>query len=404
MSGASASIPSGDGVGGKRDASNGRPGYYIPAARFLIQKAERYILRSPMAKNYYDILGVDKKATKDDVKKAFRKLAQKHHPDKGGDEAVFKEITEAYSTLSDEKKRREYDSYGQTFQGGQGAGQGGFDSSQFSGFGQGGVEFDLNDLFGNFGDIFGGQGGGRGRVKRGRDISIDIEVTFKESILGGKRSVLITKTGKCDTCTGTGAKSGTELVTCTTCNGAGKLHETRNSPLGAFTSVRTCPTCEGQGKIPKEKCAACGGRGVLRKEEELKIEIPAGIDGGEMIRMPGMGEAVKGGVSGDLYVKVHVKPHPVFKKEGMNLVMQMPLRLTDALLGTTATVVTVDDKKLEVKIPSMTEAMQTLRIRGKGVSSDGSSGDLLIRLTATLPKKLSGKAKKAIEELKAEGL
>jgi len=355
-----------------------------------------------MAKNYYDILGIDKKATKEDVKKAFRKLAQKHHPDKGGDEAKFKEITEAYATLADEKKRREYDSYGQSFGGGQG-GFNGFDPSQFGGFGQGGVEFDLSDLFEGFGDIFGG-GQGRGRVKRGRDISIDIEVPFKESILGGKRSVLITKVGKCDTCSGSGAKPGTELETCKNCNGAGRIHETRNSPLGAFTSVRTCPTCEGQGKVPKEACATCTGRGVTRKEEELKIAIPQGIDGGEMIRMPGLGEAVKGGASGDLYVKVHVKPHALYKKEGLNLVMNMPVKLTDALLGTTANIVTIDDKKLEVKIPPMTEAQQTLRLRGKGVSIDGTSGDLLIRLTATLPKKISGKAKKAIEELKGEGL
>ncbi len=352
-----------------------------------------------MAKNYYDILGVDKKATKEDVKKAFRKLAQKHHPDKGGDEAKFKEITEAYATLADEKKRREYDSYGQSF----GGGQAGFDPSQYGGFGQGGVEFDLSDLFEGFGDIFGG-GQGRGRVKRGRDISIDIEVSFKESILGGKRSVLITKVGKCDTCTGSGAKPGSELDTCKNCNGAGRIHETRNSPLGAFTSVRTCPTCEGQGKVPKEVCATCSGRGVVRKEEEIKVGIPAGIDGGEMIRMPGLGEAVKGGASGDLYVKVHVKPHAVFKKEGLNLVMNMPLKLTDALLGTTASIVTIDDKKLEVKIPAMSEAQQTLRLRGKGVTIDGASGDLLIRLTATLPKKISGKAKKAIEELQSEGL
>jgi len=352
-----------------------------------------------MAKNYYDILGIDKKATKEDVKKAFRKLAQKHHPDKGGDEAKFKEITEAYATLADEKKRREYDSYGQSF----GGGQAGFDPSQYGGFGQGGVEFDLSDLFEGFGDIFGG-GQGRSRVKRGRDISIDIEVSFKESILGGKRSVLITKVGKCDTCTGSGAKPGTELDTCKNCNGAGRIHETRNSPLGAFTSVRTCPACEGQGKVPKEVCATCSGRGVVRKEEEIKVGIPAGIDGGEMIRMPGLGEAVKGGAAGDLYVKVHVKPHTVFKKEGLNLVMNMPLKLTDALLGTTATIVTIDDKKLEVKIPAMSEAQQTLRLRGKGVTIDGASGDLLIRLTATLPKKISGKAKKAIEELQSEGL
>lgn len=357
-----------------------------------------------MAKNYYEILGVEKKASTDDIKKAFRKLAQKHHPDKGGDEAKFKEITEAYAILADDKKRREYDSYGQTFAGGAGPqGFGGFDPSQFSGFGQGGVEFDLSDLFGGFGDIFGGQGGGK-RAKRGRDISIDVEISFKDSVFGTKRSVLLTKVGKCDTCEGKGAKPGTQMENCTTCNGAGRIHETRDSVLGAFTSVRTCPQCEGAGKIPKEKCAACAGRGVLRKEMEIKLEIPAGIDNGEMIRMPGQGEAVKAGMSGDLYVKVHVKPHAVFRKEGLNLIMTMPVKLTDALLGTSVSVTTLEDKVLDVKIPVMTKTEEILRVRGKGVKQDGVEGDLLIHLNATLPKKLSGKAKKAIEDLKSEGL
>lgn len=362
-----------------------------------------------MAKNYYDILGVDKKATQDDVKKAFRKLAMKHHPDKGGDEAVFKEITEAYSVLADDKRRREYDSYGQTFAGGgPGAGfngAGGFDFSNFQGFQQGqNVEFDLGDLFEGFGDVFGGARGGGRRVRRGRDISIDVEISFKESILGAKRSVLITKIGKCDTCDGSGGKPGTEMETCKACNGAGKVHETRNSPLGAFTSVRTCQECQGAGTMPKEKCKTCVGHGILRKEEEVKLEIPKGIDNGEMIRMPARGEATKGGVPGDLYVKVHVKPHDVFRKEGPNLIMDMPVKLTDALLGTTVSVTTIDGKTLEVKIPAMAKTEEVLRLRQKGVAYDGGTGDLLIRVTTAMPKKLSGKAKKAIEELKSEGL
>lgn len=355
-----------------------------------------------MAKNYYETLGVDKKATQDDIKKAFRKLAQKHHPDKGGDEATFKEITEAYSVLGDERKRREYDSYGQTFGGG-GPGGFGFDPSQFQG-GFGSVEFDLNDIFEGFGDIFGASRGTRTRMKRGRDISVDIEISFKESILGGKRSVLISKIDKCEVCSGSGAKPGTTEETCKTCNGAGRIHETRDSILGAFTTMRTCPTCEGSGKVPKEKCENCSGHGVLKREVEVNVDIPRGIDGGEMIRMPGLGEAVKGGVSGDLYVKVHVKPHSVFKKEGANLAMDLPVKLTDALLGTTVTVTTIDDKKLEVKVPPMAKTEETLRIRGKGVHYDQGAGDLLIRVSAILPKKLSPKAKRAIEELKSEGL
>jgi molecular chaperone DnaJ len=364
------------------------------------------------SKNYYEILGIDKKANKEDVKKAFRKLAQKYHPDKGGSEDKFKEITEAYSILSDDKKRREYDSYGQTFAGGAGPQAGGFGGGMgnmggfdFSGFqgANGGIEFDISDLFGGMaGDMF---GGGRARGKRGRDISIDVEVSFKESILGAKRSVLITKVSACDVCDGSGAKPKTEMETCKTCNGAGRIHETRDSVLGAFTSVRTCPTCEGTGKVPKEKCTNCAGRGVIRKEEEIKLTIPAGMDNGEMIRMPGQGEAVKGGQAGDLYIKVHVKPHAIFRKEGTNLVMNLPIKLTDALLGTTVSVTTIDDKVLEVKVPAMQNTEETLRVRGKGVAyPEGGSGDLLIRVTASLPRKLSSKAKKAIEELKTEGL
>ena len=361
-----------------------------------------------MAKDYYATLGVDRKATKDDVKKAFRKLAQKYHPDKGGDEAKFKEITEAYAVLGDEKRRREYDTYGQAFAGGGGGASpfGGFDFNNFRGFGRGGsMEFDFGDLFEGFEDIFGGAGarGARARTRRGRDISIDIQIPFKESILGATRSVLIAKVGACETCKGSGAKPGTELETCKTCSGTGRVHETRSTILGQFTSARSCAVCEGAGKIPKEKCAACGGRGVSRHEEEIRLSIPAGIDNGEMIRLPRQGEAVKGGVAGDLYVKVHVLPHPILRKEGADLIMELPLKLSDALLGTVASVKTVDDKMLEVKVPPLSSAEETLRIRGKGGHTERGYGDLLIRVSVVLPRKLSGKAKKAIEELKTEG-
>lgn len=360
-----------------------------------------------MAKDYYSILGVDKKATKDDVKKAFRKLAHKYHPDKGtGDEAKFKEITEAYAVLGDDKKRKEYDTYGQAFAGGGTQGGNpfqGFDFSNFQGFNGGeGIEFDFSDLFGGFGDVFGGRNSSRGR--RGRDISLDIEISFKESVFGTKRSVIIAKTGTCDVCSGSGAKPGTQMDTCPTCNGAGKVHESRNSILGAFTSVRTCPICDGSGKVPKEKCTNCKGAGVLRREEDIAINVPAGIDNGEMIRMPGQGEAVKNGAPGDLYVKVHVHPHAVFRKEGLNLVMELPVKLTDALLGSSVSIETLDGKTLEVKVPAMAKTEETLRVRGKGVPQGSSAGDLLIHVSVALPKKLSSRAKKALEELKTEGL
>jgi len=364
-----------------------------------------------MAKDYYNVLGVDKKASKDEIKNAFRKLAHKYHPDKGGDdEAKFKEITEAYAILNDDKKRREYDTYGQAFasngstSGGAGFGGnsfGGFDFSQFQqGFGGGNMEFDFGDIFG---DVFGNRGN-QARTPRGRDISIDLEISFKEAVFGTTRSVLITKVSTCKVCQGSGAKTNTELETCKTCNGSGRIHETRNSILGQFTSVRVCDTCEGTGKIPKEKCPECKGRGVRRKEEEITIGIPSGIDNGEMIRMPGQGEAIKTGIAGDLYVKIHVKAHSIFHREGSNLVMTLSMKLTDALLGTTSSVETLEGKTLEVKIPPMKRIEESLRIAGKGIPIDGSRGDLIIHLETVFPQKLSGKAKEAVEKLKNEGL
>lgn len=358
-----------------------------------------------MAKDYYSTLGVDKRASKDDIKKAFRKLAQKYHPDKGtGDEARFKEITEAYAVLSDDKKRREYDTYGQAFAGA-GGGQGnpfaGFDFSQFGQNGNfEGMEFDFGDIFG---DIFGARSAAR--TPRGRDISIDLEVPFKDAIFGTKRSVLLSKVATCDVCSGSGARPGTELDACPTCNGSGRIHETRRSILGEFTSVRVCDTCEGSGKMPKEKCPGCKGHGVRRREVEVHITIPAGIDNGEMIRLPSQGEAIKAGVAGDLYVKIHVKPHSTFHREGANLVMTLPVKLTDALLGTTVALETLEGKTLEVKIPAMKKAEELLRIRGKGVPVDTSTrGDLIIRLEVALPHKLSHKARTAVEDLQNEGL
>jgi len=377
---------------------------------FAYQKQEVYNTKN-MEKDYYNVLGVDKKASKDDIKNAFRKLAHKYHPDKGnGNEEKFKEVTEAYSVLNDEKKRREYDTYGQAFAGSSGpsGAQGnpfaGFDFSQFQqGFGNGGIDFDFGDIFG---DLFGGarRGAASRNIPRGRDISIDLEIPFRDAVFGTTRTVLIAKVSTCATCGGNGAKPGAGLDTCITCGGSGRIHETRNSILGQFTSVRVCTACEGTGKIPKEKCPECKGRGVRRREEEITVSIPSGIDNGEMIRMPGQGEAVKTGIAGDLYVKVHVKPHAVFHREGSNLVMKLPVKLTDALLGTIASIETLEGKILEVKIPPMKRVEESLRIAGKGIPIDGNRGDLIIHLETAFPQKLSGKAKKNIEDLKSEGL
>ncbi len=353
-----------------------------------------------MAKDYYSILGIEKSASKDDVKKAFRKLAHQYHPDKqGGDEAKFKEASEAYSVLSDDKKRAEYDSYGRVFGGG-GGGPAGFD---FSGF-EGGVHFedlDLGSIFGEFGDLF---SGGRARARRGRDISIDLEIPFRDAIFGVERKVLISKVSTCESCKGSGAKAGTNLITCATCNGNGKIRETRNSMLGTFTNVRVCAVCNGTGKIPQEKCSTCRGHGVLRREEEITVTIPPGLDDGEVIRLGGVGEAIQGGAAGDLYIKVHVLPHPVFRKEGPNLVMVLGVKLTDALLGVEYKVATFDGD-ITVKIPSGVSFGEILRVRGKGVPIErGKRGDLLIKLNIKLPSKVSRSARKLLEELRNEGI
>ncbi len=353
-------------------------------------------------KDYYTVLGVEKGASKDEIKKAFRKLAHRYHPDKqGGDEQRFKEIGEAYAVLSDEKRRAEYDTYGRTFQGGGAGGPaGGFDFSNFAqGFGgtHGGVEFDLGDIFSDF------FGGGQ-RMRRGRDISIDIELTFKESIFGVKRKVLLTKTSSCESCDGSGAKRGTELTTCSTCNGAGKVHESRQTVLGTFATTRACSECNGTGKVPKEKCTTCHGHGVARQEEEVAIAVPAGIENGEMIRMQGHGEAVPGGAAGDLYVKVHVKSDQRFRKEGNNIVMPLSVKVTDALLGSSYKVETLDGE-INVKIPQGVTHGERLRVKGKGVPQRyGTRGDLYITIDIQVPGKLSRKAKKAAEALRDEGV
>lgn len=360
-----------------------------------------------MAKDYYKILGIEKSASKEEVKKAFRKLAHKYHPDKGGgDEAKFKEINEAYQVLSDDRKRAEYDSYGQTFgegfnaQGGQG-----FNGFDFSGFGQQGFEgMDLDEIFGEF---FGGNRGraGRGRVKRGRDISIDLEVSFTESILGTDRTVVLNKVSTCDVCAGSGAKPGSARKKCTTCNGQGKVHETKKSFFGVFTSVRDCTPCHGTGQVPDEKCATCKGAGVLKREEGVNIKVPAGISNGEMIRLSGAGEAVPGGVSGDLYIKIHVMPHHTFTREGNNIVMDLNIKLTDAILGGEYKITTLEGTHITLTIPPGVSFGEILRVRGKGVPMEGKHrGDLLVKLNIKVPSKLSKRAAQAVEELKKEGI
>lgn len=368
-----------------------------------------------MNKDYYKTLGVDKGASADEIKKAFRKLAHEYHPDKGtGNEAKFKEVSEAYSVLSDTNKRAQYDRFGSA--GPTGAGQGGyggfggqgfgggfegFDFSQFTqGNGQG-YEFDLGDIFGDF---FGGGGGRRQQTKRGSDIQVDLEISFAESVFGGDKTIFLTKTSTCKDCQGSGAKAGTEMHTCGDCGGRGKVKEVRRSILGSSQTERVCDKCHGQGKIPKEKCATCHGVGIVKKQDEIKVRIPADIDDGETVKLAGAGEAIAGGVTGDLYIRIHVKEDRTFHKEGKDIIMDLDVKLTDALLGAKYPVKTLDGD-IDLSIPEGVSYGEILRVRGKGVPKTSSSrGDLLIRINIVTPSRLSRNTRKIIEELKKEGI
>lgn len=357
-----------------------------------------------MAKDYYNILGVNKTASKDEIKKAFYKLAHKFHPDKkGGDESKFKEVNEAYQVLSNDAKRSKYDQFGTAFDGAEGYGTQGFEGFDFGGFGNAGTEFDFGNLNDIFSDFFGG-GMGRTQTRRGRDISTEIQLSFSDAVFGTNRKILITKTSSCLKCGGTGANPGTKMETCKRCNGKGKIRETKRSILGTISTTKTCEECLGVGEVPRETCPECRGKGVLRREEEVSVVIPPGIRDGEMIRMSGMGEAISKGTTGDLYIRVNVAPHSVFKREGNDLVMSLNLKLSDALLGTKYPIETLDGP-IEVTIPEGVSVNEILRVRGKGVpTSKGKRGDLLIKLNIKLPNKLSRKSREIVEELKKEGI
>jgi molecular chaperone DnaJ len=357
-----------------------------------------------MGKNYYNILGIEKNASKEAIKKAFHTLAHKYHPDKkGGDEKKFKEINEAYQVLSNDKKRAEYDSYGRVFSengGGPFGGAGGF--SGFEGFQNANFDFgDINDIFNEFFT------GGQGRAgRRGSDIAIDASLSFEEAVFGVERRVILTKTSTCATCSGNGAESGAKMKKCVACNGQGKFHDTRRSFLGAFTSIRECETCNSSGSVPEKKCATCHGFGITKKPEEITITIPAGIQDGEMIRLAGKGEAVQKGVSGDLYIKVHVIPHKIFRREGAHLLMDLNIKLTDALLGTTYPIQTLDGE-IKLEVPAGVTFGEVLRVRGKGIphgEQGRARGDLLVHIKIQMPQKISKKAAQFIADLKKEGL
>jgi molecular chaperone DnaJ len=345
-------------------------------------------------RDFYEILGINKDASDDDIKKAYRKLAMKYHPDRNPDskeaEDKFKEAKEAYEILSDGEKRRAYDAFGHAGvnpqMGGGGRGPG------FEGFGN------FAETFGDiFGDIFGGQRGGRSQVFRGSDLRYNLEITLEQAARGTETKIRIPTMDECDTCHGTGAKPGTQAKTCHTCGGQGQVRVTQ----GFFSIQQTCPTCHGTGKIIPEPCTTCRGTGKVKNHKTLSVKIPAGVDEGDRIRLAGEGEAGQnGGPAGDLFVVVHLKAHDVFQREGDNLICEMPISFTAAALGGELEIPTLDGKAT-IKIPAETQTGQLFRLRGKGIKGVRSNapGDLLCQVVIETPVKLSDRQKELLREL-----
>lgn len=360
-------------------------------------------------KDYYEVLGAAKGASADELKKAYRSKAKELHPDRNQDnpnaEAQFKEVNEAYEVLKDPEKKAAYDRYGHAaFEGGMGGGNRG-------GFGGGNGDFSsafsdvFEDLFGDFMGGRGGQGGGgRSRAQRGSDLRYNLRVTLEEAFKGVPKTINVPTAQSCDTCHGTGAEGGAEPVTCPTCSGMGKVR----AQQGFFTVERTCPGCNGMGQIIKNPCRSCHGQGRIEKERALSVNIPAGVETGTRIRLAGEGEAgLRGGPSGDLYIFIEVREHPIFQREGQHLFCRVPVAMTTAAMGGEVEVPTIDGGRSRVKVPAGAQSGKQLRLRGKGMPGlrGGAVGDMVIEMAVETPVNLTSRQKELLrefEELSAE--
>lgn len=360
-----------------------------------------------MAKNYYEILGVGKNADSAEIKKAYRKLALKYHPDQNKDnpqaETKFKEISEAYDVLKDEQKRAAYDQYGSAaFDGSMGGGFGGGNpfGAGAQGFGGAGGFGAFSDIFEDmFGDMMGGgAGGARTGPARGSDMQYSMEIDLEDAFHGKESTIRIPVNDQCDTCDGSGAEPGTSPEKCDTCGGIGRVR----AQQGFFTIERGCPTCHGQGMSIKSPCKKCGGSGRTQKTKNLKVHIPAGVDHGRRIRLSGEGEAgLRGGPRGDLYILLHVKPHKFFKRDGANLYCRVPITFTKAALGGEVEVPTIEGGRSKVKIPAGSQTGQQFRLRGKGMSTlrSDARGDMYIEIFVETPVNLDKKQRELLNEL-----
>lgn len=357
------------------------------------------------AKNYYEILGVEKTATADELKLAYRKLAKKYHPDmyvsaseqeKKDAEAKFKDINHAYEVLSDPQKRAAYDTYGDENGPQAGAGFGGFSG------GTGGFGFDMDDIFSS---IFSGFGGGSSRAQRanapqrGQDILVGINLTFEEAAFGTQKTVSVKRVENCPDCKGTGAKDGTAFKVCSQCKGSGRVTMTQRTPFGQVSTQGVCPTCHGTGKIITDKCTSCGGVGRFEKVREVKVNIPAGIDSGQRVRYDNEGHAgSNGGEKGGLYVEVRVAPHKLFSRNGFDVLLEVPISIVDATLGTTIEVPTLYGNK-EVKIPEGTQSGTVFTIKNYGIKKlkGTGKGDMFVKVVVEVPKSVSKEQKEFLK-------
>ena len=357
-------------------------------------------------RDYYETLGVSKDSDEREIKKAYRKLAMKYHPDKNSgnkeSEEKFKEINEAYQILSDPQKKRAYDQFGHA--GVDGSAQGGFGGG-FSGF---------EDIFGGgfgdiFGDMFGGGFGGGSRrshnaPQKGRDIKYGINIKFEEAAFGVERELSVDRHEDCDTCSGTGAKPGTSRKTCPTCGGSGEIRQARQTMFGSMVNVSTCGTCSGEGTIVEEPCQTCHGSGKVKKTKKISIKIPAGVDEGSVIKLSGEGEpGVRGGPRGDLYVVISVEPHTLFKRDGYDIYYDIPITFAQAALGDEIEVPTLDGK-VKYKIAEGTQSGTVFRLRGKGIAHlrSGARGDQYVKVVVEVPKNLSDKQKDILKNFAKE--
>ena len=349
--------------------------------------------------DFYEILGVSRDASVDDIKKAYRKLAHKYHPDKdGGDEGKFKEINEAYQTLSDNHKRTQYDRFGNAFEGGNpfGSGFGGNWDVNVSGF------EDIGDLSDIFSSIFGGMGVGQRRrtYNKGADIELKTDISLEEAKKGKVVELHYDTFAVCNRCKGVGHEDGTSFKRCNYCSGQGQIKETRNTFFGGFAHVVNCPECRGSGEIAEKSCGECKGKGRVKEKRTVRIDIRPGIDGGQLIKVNGMGEVGENKAgNGDLYVKVSVMPHPIFERRGNDLHRNVKANLVDVILGKELKVENLEGKELKVKVPNGFKLTDEIRVKGEGMNS---RGDLILRLDVQIPKHLSKKAKELLDKLNEE--